>query len=48
MCAALGLSKGEILRMADVVLDVWKEALVQYAAKSDSGARDSFMEDRTD
>jgi hypothetical protein len=44
MCTALGLPKGEVLRMVDVVLDVWKEALVQYAAKSNSEARDSVMD----
>jgi hypothetical protein len=44
MCAALGLPKGEVLGMVDVVLDVWKETLVQCAAKPNSESRDSVIE----
>ena len=45
MCAALGLPRGEVLRMADVVVDVWREALTPCAAKSGSEAEDSVIVD---
>jgi hypothetical protein len=34
--------------MADVVPDIWKEALVQCAAKSNSEPRNSFVQEWTD
>jgi hypothetical protein len=47
MCTALGLPKGEVLRMVDVVVDVWKDALIQYVAGSSSESMDSVMEDQS-
>ncbi|KAF1829457.1 hypothetical protein BDW02DRAFT_602526 [Decorospora gaudefroyi] len=38
VCTALGLPKGEVLRMVDVVVDFWKEAFDSVCAKDKAGA----------